>query len=189
MPLVSFVADEDDFRTILAYLNDRPDVAFIVADGPGRWRAVQTLDRIDVDRIALWHIPSGPLPLLQSKPSRPDERVHDPWGGWNELRAGADSSEPYFGPGHPGVIWLQYNPKGRGTRHGVGISLFEWIGNYFSRIGQPASRETEEFWKDLRRWLTRQTMPQDSAGDSRAFPSAMAKIRAASQSKANPASE
>jgi hypothetical protein len=66
VPQVSFVADEDDFANILAYLYDRPDIAFIVADGPGRWRTVQLLDRIDVDRIALWHIPSGPLPLPQS---------------------------------------------------------------------------------------------------------------------------
>ena len=179
MPQLSFVADEDDFTAILAYLNDHPDIAFIVADGPGRWRAVRTLDRIDIDRIALWHIPSGPLPLPQSDHRQPDQPIQDPWRGWNELRAGADGRYPWFGPGHPGVFWLQHNPKGPGTSHGVGISLFEWIGDHYSVIGRPASPATEKFWTDLRRWLTRQTMPRGSAGDSRAFPSAMAKIRAA----------
>jgi len=59
--------------------------------------------------------------------------------------------------------------------------LFEWIGNHYSVIGQPAAPATEKFRKDLRRWLTRHTVPRGSAGDSRAFPSAMAKIRAAEE--------
>lgn len=176
---ITFVADEDDFRTILAFLSDNPDVAFIVTAGPGRWRAVERLDRVDVDRIGLWHIPSGPLPLVSAKPGAPDRPIDDPWHGWTEKGPAYDRSCPYFGPGHPGVIWLRYNPDGPGTRHGVGISEFEWIGNYYSVIGKPAAPATDRFWKDLRRWIVRQTARRDDPTDGRAFPSAMAKIRTA----------
>ena len=178
---ISFVADEEDFRTILAYLSDHPDVAFIVRAGPGRWRAVGRLDRVDVDRIGLWHIPSGPLPLLAAKPVEPSRPIDDPWRGWTEQAPGFDRSSPYFGPGHPSVIWLLYNPHGPGTRHGVGISEFEWLGNYYSVIDLPAAPATEQFWRDLRRWIVRQTVRRDDPTDSRAFPSAMAKIRATSE--------
>jgi hypothetical protein len=178
MPSISFVADEDDFRTVLAYLNENPEVAFIVADGPGRWRAVQAVEQLDIDRIALWHIPSGALPLLHASHDQPDEPIQDPWHGWDELRPGYDRSHPNFGPGHPGILWLIPNPQGPGTAHGVGISQFQWIGNHYSVIGLGAAPATERFWKSLRRWIVRQTISRDSTGDSRAFPSAMARIRA-----------
>ena len=181
---ISFVADEDDFRIILAFLSDHPDVAFILPAGQGRWRAVKRIDHIDAERVALWHLPSGPLPLLQGTGEKPDRPIDDPWRGWTEQRPGFDPSCPYFGPGHPGVVWLQYNPRGPGTRHGVGISQFEWIGNYYRLIGKAASPATEQFWKDLRRWLVRQTVRRPSPSGSRAFPSAMVKIRAAESSPA-----
>lgn len=180
---ISFVADEADFQTILAYLTDKPDVAFIVPAGPGRWRAAERLDRVDVDRIGLWHIPSGPLPLVAAKPGEPERLIDDPWRGWTEEAAGHDRTCPYFGPGHPGVLWLRYNPHGPGTRHGVGISEFEWIGNYYSLIGHPAAPVTDQFWKELRRWVVRQTTRRDDPTDARAFPSAMAKIRGAAERK------
>jgi hypothetical protein len=151
-----------------------------VPAGPGRWRAVKRIDRIDVERLALWHVPSGPLPLVPATCGEP-ALIHDPWRGWTEQRAGFDAFCPYFGPGHPGVIWLHYNPHGPGTRHGVGISQFEWIGDYFSLIDNPASPATEQFWKDLRRWLVRRTMGRASRSDGRAFPSAMAKILASGE--------
>ena len=179
MPSISFVADEDDLRTVLAYLNDNPEVAFIVADGPGRWRAVEALERLDVGRITLWHVPSGPLPLLQARLGQPDLPIQDPWHGWHELRPGYDKSQPWFGPSHTGVMSLLPNPRGPGTRHGVGISEFQWIGNRYSVIGRGAAPATERFWKSLRRWIVRQTTSRASTGDSPAFPSAMAKIRAA----------
>jgi len=179
MPSLSFLADEDDFRLVLGHLNSDPEVAFIVRDGPGRWRAVPGLEQFDVDRIALWHVPSGPLPLLAAEHGQPAEAIDDPWRGWSERYPGADRSTPYFGAGHPGIIWLDHNPEGPGTRHGVGISEFGWIGNYYWILGRRADPATEKFWKELRRWLVRETKAQGSKGDSRAFPSAFARIQAA----------
>ena len=181
MPEISFVADEDDFKIVVNYLSDRPDLAFIVGEGPGHWRAVPTLDSIEVDRIALWHVPSGPLPLPQKARNNTGETIPDPWRGWSEIVAGADKGYPYFGSGHPGIIWLHHFPSEPGTSHGVGISWFGWIGNYWWQLGRRATPATNLLWSELRAWIRRQTKPRASAGDSRAFPSAMAKIRAAAE--------
>jgi len=89
-------------RKFLGWLNTSEELAFIVTDGPGRWIAVPTIQAIENPRICLWHVPSGPLPLLHPQPSQAIGSISDPWAGWEELRAGADSSNPYFGAGTSG---------------------------------------------------------------------------------------
>ena len=180
MPSISFVADEDDFRTVLAYLNDHPEVAFIVADGPGRWRAVQALEQLDIDRIALWHIPSGALPA-DSGQIRPAGRTHPrPMARLGRTPYLATTAiVPTSGLAIPESSGSSRVHRDPGPAHGVGISEFQWIGNHYSVIGLGAAPATERFWKNLRRWIVRQTTSRASTGDSRAFPSAMARIRAA----------
>jgi len=111
MPWLPIYADFNDFRTIHDWLNASEELAFLVSDGPNRWRAVRTVPALDPDRVCLWHIPSGALPLLHSHPSLEVSSITDPWRGWQELRTGADASRPYFGAGHPGVIWLNFRPS------------------------------------------------------------------------------
>src|SRR5436190_228422 len=103
MPYIPFYADEKDCKYIRKFLNQHPEVAFIISDGPHRWRATKSVLRLKAD-TCLWHIPSGPLPLLHPHPSNRIDSIHDPWNGWKELSPGADRDSPYFGPGHPGVI-------------------------------------------------------------------------------------
>jgi hypothetical protein len=102
MPWLPIYADSIDFEEILGWLNASEELAFIVPNGPGRWIAVPTTEAIQKSRICLWHIPSGPLPLLHPHPSKKIDPISDPWAGWEELRVGADN--PYFGAGHPGII-------------------------------------------------------------------------------------
>jgi hypothetical protein len=78
--------------------------------------------------------------------------VPDPWHGWKELRAGGKNrSVPFFGPGHPGVIWLMVRLGGRLSSDSVGLSGFEWIGNYYRSIGSPAPEITQRWWGSLRK--------------------------------------
>src|SRR5258706_7589544 len=100
MPYISFYADERDFRAIHKHFNEHSEVAFIVPNGSHRWRAERTVPRLKGESIALWHVPSGPLPLLHPPPSNRTDRIRDPWRGWKELFPGADPGCPYFGPGH-----------------------------------------------------------------------------------------
>ncbi|MES1180662.1 MAG: hypothetical protein ABUL66_02235, partial [Verrucomicrobiota bacterium] len=122
MPWIPLYADEQDFSVIHDYLNQTEDIAFIVSDGSRRWRAVRTIPRMDGARVCLWHIPSGQLPLLHPHPSKTVDSIFDPWSGWTELRTGADSSCPYFGAGHPGIIWLNQRPVSKRVSDGIALS-------------------------------------------------------------------
>lgn len=108
MPWLPLYTDTSDVAQLVAWLNAEQAIAFILPDGPKRWRAVRELDGPPPDgEIGLWHTESGPLPLLRSQVLHtllvPDGKIHDPFRGWQEQRTGADPRTPYFGAGHPGV--------------------------------------------------------------------------------------
>jgi hypothetical protein len=177
--------DDNDAQVLLTVLNEDPEVAFIVSEGPARWIARRTLATAPDGTYCIWHEPSGPLPLVRAM-LLPSGRVKDPWSGWTEKRKGADSSVPYFGPGHPGVIWWNLRTKSRATPGGIGMSSFEWIGNHYRVIGSPAHPATESWWKRLRTVLKRlrasripRTGPLDGpVAEVWAMPSALSQIRA-----------
>jgi len=75
----------DDVAPLSAMLNADEEIAFIVTDGPKRWKAILGLATLPMGRMGMWHIPSGPLPLL-AREEKDDGWVHDPFSGWNELR-------------------------------------------------------------------------------------------------------
>ena len=106
MPWLPLYLFDDDTVSLLTILNDDPEVAFIISTGIGQWKAAQTLPDLTGRRYAIWHVPSGALPLLPAINGDPDDKILDPWQGWTERRAGADPTTPYFGPGHPGIFWL-----------------------------------------------------------------------------------
>ncbi len=144
MPCLSMYLDRPDTTLLLAWLNDDPEIAFLVlagrktrptkklrqllASGQGctfydigglsslvhienRWIAVPRLETLPDGRYTLWHVPSGPLPLLygnqpgQRGPAcehphvgramtlaqalgREDGIIEDPWSGWVERNPG-----------------------------------------------------------------------------------------------------
>jgi hypothetical protein len=194
MPWIPLYADEEDFRVVLDHLNQDEDVAFVLSDGLRCWRATHTIPQLDgIRRICLWHVPSGDLPLLHPHPSKTVDSIQDPWSGWTELRTGADSTCPYFGAGHPGVIWLNHRPKSLRVPDGIGLSSFEWIGNHYSVIGSPAPEVTERFWARLRRWVKKIgiMVPRSGAVDGTdaeifTFPSALAAFRGGRCRDSNP---
>jgi len=156
MPWLPLYASDEDFDTLRNHVNTADDLAYLVGCGKGQWKAVRTLESIEPGRYGLWHVPSGPLPLLHPGSAAPSD-IEDPFSGWSELRPGADPCTPYFGAGHPGVFWLNLH-GGSASRHGepvVGLSSFEWIGNHYRIIGKPAMAETGAAWKLLRRWVAK----------------------------------
>jgi hypothetical protein len=141
----------------------------------------------------MWHVPSGPLPLLAAKYGGRDTVVKDPWAGWKERRAGADSSNPYFGAGHVGIIWLNVRLRSRKDPSVIGLSSFEWIGNWYRPIGQPAPAVTERFWQTLRRWVKKRAIRIPRSGpldgldpEIWALPNALAAIEAGAARDTNP---
>lgn len=185
MPWLPMYLTDPDATVLIDILVQDPEIAFLVSDGPKRWRAVKDVVASEIDKVALWHVPSGPLPLLASAFEDPDQHVQDPWLGWTEERTGADPDRPYFGAGHPGIIWLNLctSPKDQGSC--CGLSSFSWIGNHYRIIGSPAMPSTEAWWKSLRRRVVklsdrvpRQQLSSLLPAEIFAFPCAYALLKA-----------
>ncbi len=159
------------------WLNQEDEIAFLVSNGQNKWIAksqhniinelgtqkIEDYDFVipDFAEFHLWHIPSGPLPLLESYSSGAklkikkedweiDGKVPDPWNGWTEIRPGANPRIPYFGAGHPGVIHLQIRVSDDDE---IPMSSFGWTGNHYKIIGNVADPSTEKFWKKLKRMV------------------------------------
>ena len=172
MPWLPCYVSGDDTSILLSFLNQSDDVAFIVADGDGRWKAVTSIPKMDFSRLALWNIPSGPLPLLRGH-NESIGQIDNPWAGWNEERTGSDPTVPYFGAGHPGIIWFNLKPTQQDISTGVlviGLSSFEWIGNHYRVIGSSASPFTEKLWKSLRKFLREKGTKVPRGGPSQGTP-------------------
>jgi hypothetical protein len=152
MPWLPLYVDEVDAADLLGFLNSDADVAFIVADGPGRWVARRAVDVAADGWHCLWHWLTGALPLFRGA-GKPDGVVGDPWAGWAEETGGADPSQPYFGVGHPGIIWWNLWTRSRRIPDGIGLASFEWIGNYYRMLGAAADARTEAWWAHLREAL------------------------------------
>ena len=148
MGSILFYADKNDLKSIEEYFNQHPEIAFIVPDGPRRWRAVKTVSGLRRKSVALWHVLSGPPPLLHPLPSNEETRISNPWRGWKELRS-VGKVAPYFGPDDTGIIWFNRRLCGKYKPANLGMSSFGWVGSYFSK----AKKSTEQFWKDLRAWV------------------------------------
>jgi hypothetical protein len=206
---------EPDVEFLNDWLNAEEEIAFLVSNGPGHWIAkkehailpdigTQTIGRGLYSNIppemaaeikipgfveyALWHIPSGRLPLLTDGPVKlkfkkedweTKDTVGDPWRGWKELRSGANPRVPYFGD-TTSVLHLKIQLP---LAEVISMSGFGWIGNYNSIIGNRAVPSTEKFWSRLRRMAKKVAVhiPRANRNDIKkeiyAFPSAYSAIR------------
>jgi hypothetical protein len=192
MPWLPIYATELDIQNLFAYLNDEEEVAFLVADGPGKWIAKKRGEYTGDIRYCIWHVPSGPLPLLRQN-GQEQGLVNDPWQGWQEERTGADSTTPYFGAGHPGIIWLNARAGSKRKKNGIGLSSFEWIGNWYRVIGNAAPETTEKFWKRMGRQIKKgaSRIPRAGAYDGPhpeiwALPDALTRIQDGAERDDNP---
>ena len=186
MPWLPLYMDDQDTADLLSWLNDETHIAFIIPDGAKRWKAVSTVATLS-PRNCLWHTDSGSLPLLTETS---DLVVDDPWSGWTEQRTGANPTTPYFGAGHPGIYWLNHRRDDSST---IALSSFEWIGNHYRIIGNPAPPSTEKWWARLRRRIKKtavrvpRTGPVGGANpEIWALPNALAAIQSGAERSPNP---
>lgn len=191
MPAHSLYLVEADIPALLDLLGE--DAAAIVGDGPGRWRATHELSALENLGGAIWHVPSGALPLLAERADDPDGKVADPWNGWIEKRAGAEPNRPYFGAGHPGIVWLDLNIAPRDPKNALGLSALQWIGNRYAVIGRPAPPLTALWWSGLGRKLRSVAIKVPRGGlaatrkpDVWAFPHAAQLLNAGASADENP---
>lgn len=150
MPSLMMYVTTEDTQTLFQLLLKESELASIVADGPGRWKAAGDKSGfLTVRRSCFWHTASGPLPLLAAPPGEQSAWIDDPWSGWTERRSGADSSLPYFGAGWPGVFWLNLATQAKAATNICGLSSFEWIGDRYKILDKGARPETHRCWNRL----------------------------------------
>jgi hypothetical protein len=191
-----YLADDHDVAGLCAMLAADEEIALVVPDGPGRWRATREFPGTLRDgRHSLWHVPSGAIELESNKPKVKPKRVRDPFKGWagRVPQFEARDNAPWFGPGPVGIIWLTIRRSASSDPRAIGRSDFNWIGNEYRTIGYPAPEATERWWRSLRRRIAKVATPVSSSGaitikplDVFAFPSALSALRAGRNRAANP---
>lgn len=208
---------KNDVAYLNDWLNQEEEIAFLISQGHKQWIACEKHDMLgDIWRqklgnsydflvpnfveYNLWHIPSGPLPLIESNSEglklkfneekcNDDGKINDPWSGWTEIRTGANSRIPYFGAGHPGVIHLEIKTSDNGE---IPMSNFGWTGNHYKIIGNGADQSTEKFWNKLKRMIKKVAtqIPRSNSTEGRkeiyAFPNAYEEIIKGRQCSLNP---
>lgn len=153
---------------LLDWLNNDGEIAWIVPVGPKQWKTVSQLSSLKVGQNFMWHVPSGPLPLVYVDgkvpfPGRPDwmvpnlksRPIEDPWTGWTEIESCADLSQPWFGGAYPGVVELLAKSAGRDKPGSIGFSCFGWLANMERCIGIVAHESTERWWRRLQRRISK----------------------------------
>ena len=196
---------ESDIEFLNDWLNQEEGIAFLIPNGHKKWIAEKTHNILDDLRnpskfflrlrsrsaeYSLWHVPSGPLPLIQPHKGgvtlklkkedwKYEQVITNPWEGWTEQVTGSNPNIPYF-QRHPGIIHLTVIPTDAYT---IYISHFGWIGNRYSVLGSEAHPATEQFWKRLRRMVKKVStqVPRQNQSEWRneiyAFPNALKEIK------------
>ena len=141
---------QEDVPLLHERLNSDPEIAFIIRDGPDRWRAVRQVDDIR-GKMKLWHILGGPLYLLHYQGE--DTVIEDPFAGWKEERPGLDNTVPYFGPSCQVSMVLEVWPPGWRVlpEDYLYMSGIEWYG----RSVDPPPAPTRRWWNRMRNWARR----------------------------------
>lgn len=225
MPELSFFLDQHDLGLLLERLNADSEIAFIVAgegeayrprssnftvqftageltgmmEHPRHWKAVQTVDALADGLHSLWHIPAGPLPLIDVKrdtapirlmsPQNPTRHpsIRDPWSGW----VGTDQFGPGCSPWIRLEVWTRHHPYTQHERTVLNqlnafwmnrydmfvVSGFQWTGSHF----RPAPPQTQRWWNHMKSWVNRNAVRLRSDPGFWAFPSALRKLKSGMQ--------
>lgn len=146
---INLYVDEADVELLRERLNADAEIAFIIPEGPGRWRASWQVDDAS-GMTVLWHVPAGPLPLLT--PLGQDTLVEDPFAGWQEREQGFYEYLPYFGPSEPRTLLLTLvYPGWRGLpRDWMPLSGVSWYGRTAARSPHPSTRR---WWQRFRSFI------------------------------------
>jgi hypothetical protein len=203
MPSIQMYLDGADVDFLNDWLNQEEEIAFLTSNGRKHWIAKKEHSISDDLRnilekfgyfgfpfdYELWHVPSGPLPLIKPNNGVVSLRmkeedwkykdfISNPWLGWKEETEGSNPRIPYF-ESHPGVLQVTITPT---QQWGISTSYFGWIGNHYSIIGNKANPLTEKFWKRLYQ-MVRKVSTQIPRGNNKlgkkmiyAFPNALIEI-------------
>jgi hypothetical protein len=157
MGIMMIYATAHDAELIRQWINDDPDVAWIVkvAEKAGicQWKVVSAIEVLEEQSYKLWHVRSGSLNIPSGNSGVPDEIVSDPFVGWTEKVAREGATYPWFGGNMPGPYFFAYNESGREAPGSLARSDFSWDEDRYKAIGKPAHPEAKRWWNKLKRFV------------------------------------
>jgi len=155
-------ATNKDAGVLRTWINGESEIAWIIKSSERdllcRWRAVSSIDRLEEQRYALWHVGTGSLNIPSAEPSVPDAIVADPFSGWAQVAQHAGQTSPWFGNNLPGPYTFKFAENGREAPGSLARSDFEWQADRFKSVGKPAHPEAKRWWNKLIRFIDLQTV-------------------------------
>jgi len=131
-----------DTESIVEWINHEDEVAWIVKESQNcnvyRWKAVNCIEEIKASEYCLWKIGAGNLRIPSGSHETEDTLVLDPFKGWEQTLDTDSAETPWFGAAAPETYNFTFREKGKEAENSIGRSGFNWIGNYFSIIGNSA---------------------------------------------------
>lgn len=161
MPWLPLYLLDSDINLFNDFLNKDEEVFFIDQVDRFKWKLVKELDIKKegyYNKYRLWHLPSGPIPLinegdLMNGKALPDRNalkdVLNPFEPWIGHPCGDLPGLPFFGDDEIKVFTLTINNPIT-ENFEIPISAVEWLGNRYRQIGYGAELVTEKWWKKLR---------------------------------------
>lgn len=187
MSWIPLYITEMDLGVISDWLCAETDIALVIRTGEYQWKVIDVFSIVEPGEYYLYHIPSGPLPLLDANQKGEGQVVTDPYKGWTGRCNGANSALPFFGTADQAIFTLSVKFQPQGT---IGISSFGWVGNHFGIIGFPATESSTKWWARLRRWVKSQATRVPRSGSNTpeiwAFKHALQRINQGANYASNP---
>ena len=157
-----FHATARDIETLKNWINDDPDVAWIIKvrelDMHYQWKAVSTIDEIQQQEYVIWHIQSHPLSIPSGEVGVPDTQIKDPFVGWSQRLKEKHATTPWFGANLPGPYHLVFAEDGCESPGSIARSEFNWDADRYKSIGKPAHPEAKKWWDKLKRYVEKSTI-------------------------------
>lgn len=173
----------DDARSLINRLNEDDEIAFIVETSPEHWQAVREVHELPIGMSALWHVPGGPLRVLND--DGPDEVIKDPWNGWSSPTY-TNAPIPNFGPGWPSTLVLDLfleDPRTKSDAIPMSSLSRSNLGDSSERLGLNPTL-TQKWWRRFGSWVRRSAIQIPREGSIEGanpeiwcFPEALAQIR------------
>lgn len=188
---------KNDADSIVEWINDESDIAWIVKESQEgnlyRWKAVHSIEAIQAREYCLWKIGSGTLRIPSGNHKTEDTVVLNPFKGWEQTLKESAAETPWFGAAAPETYTFTFRELGRESEGSIGRSGFNWIGNYFSVIGNPAPDECKKWWDRLKRYIKKNATGIPWPGDlgsgktgAYAFPEAYNQLKKGRTKDVNP---
>lgn len=154
MPHLSLFLERADVADLFATLSGDSEVAFLTevcseekVMGVKRWRATHSMQFKGDGRIAIWHIPSGPVVVRNEKSRGPEYLVVEtPFEGWNSPAYTNEPSIPLLG-NKPQFFELKIEVNCARNPALLGLSSISWIGSHYEK----SPTEAQGFWQRLQR--------------------------------------